>query len=287
MDIHFNTGAVTPTEAKGIVTLLHVLHGDAVLPTILAPGNVTMEVVGDVMRYNGPADLIAKLQDGSSGGGLPTVSNVTHAGSAPEPASLAPEPTAEEAFGDALVAAGGTGGEISAEEAFGGDHMAATPPAAGERDKNGIPWDERIHSSSKGTNKDGTWARRRNTPDAKFDAVMAELRAANTAMTLQAATGVLPAPPPPPAPVAAAAAPPPPPATAPPPPPPAATGAIINFPNIMMKITSAQSAGTLTGMHLKPAMEAAGIDTVSALKDSEEARAKFHAKLVELGAFTA
>ena len=57
-----------------------------------------------------------------------------------------------------------------------------------ERDTAGIPWDERIHASTKTTNKDGTWTRRRNTPDEVFDKVMAELKAANTAMTLEAAT---------------------------------------------------------------------------------------------------
>lgn len=44
-------------------------------------------------------------------------------------------------------------------------------------DKTGIPWDERIHSSSKKQGNDGTWNRRRNTPDALWNSVMAELRA--------------------------------------------------------------------------------------------------------------
>lgn len=77
-----------------------------------------------------------------------------------------------------------------------------------ERDTAGIPWDERIHASTKTTNKDGTWTRRRNTPDEVFDKVMAELKAANTAMTLAAAEGLTapaPTPEPPAAPSAAEA----------------------------------------------------------------------------------
>lgn len=63
-------------------------------------------------------------------------------------------------------------------------------PQSVQRDVAGIPWDERIHASTKTTNKDGTWTRRRNTPDETFDKVMAELKAANTAMTMAAAAGL-------------------------------------------------------------------------------------------------
>ncbi len=44
-------------------------------------------------------------------------------------------------------------------------------------DKNGLPWDARIHSSSKGINADGTWRRRKGIDDATVQAVEAELRA--------------------------------------------------------------------------------------------------------------
>lgn len=83
-----------------------------------------------------------------------------------------------------------------------------TRSAAPFRDAAGIPWDERIHASTKTTNKDGTWTRRRNTPDEVFDKVMAELKAANTAMTMAAAEGLTapaPTPEPPAAPSAAEA----------------------------------------------------------------------------------
>lgn len=81
---------------------------------------------------------------------------------------------------------------------------------APQRDVAGIPWDERIHASTKTTNKDGTWTRRRNTPDEVFDKVMAELKAANMAMTLEAAAGLAAPTPEPPQPSAAEAFTPPP-----------------------------------------------------------------------------
>lgn len=44
-----------------------------------------------------------------------------------------------------------------------------------EFDSAGIPWDKRIHSETRNTNKDGTWKRRRNTDDIYYASVMAEL----------------------------------------------------------------------------------------------------------------
>lgn len=129
------------------------------------------------------------------------------------------------------------------------NHMA-------ERDKDGIPWDERIHASTKTTNKDGTWTRRRNTPDDVFDKVMAELKAANTTRTMEAAAGLVPTPsapavapsvPLPPTPAVPA----PPTASPAPSPAPAApaassTAPAVDFPSVMVKITKAQSTGKIT-----------------------------------------
>lgn len=51
----------------------------------------------------------------------------------------------------------------------------------GEVDKNGLPWDERIHSSSKEKNKDGSWRIKKNV-DAAFKAqVETSLRAVSGA----------------------------------------------------------------------------------------------------------
>lgn len=165
--------------------------------------------------------------------------------------------------------------EPNAAAAFG---TPATAPT-GERDKDGIPWDERIHASTKTTNKDGTWTRRRNTPDETFDAVMAELKQANTQRTLEAAQGMVPTPPAPSAPSAPAVAPsvplPPPPVSAPttvPPAPsptpaaapalpsaPASAGNVAPFPAIMVKVTAAQRDGKLDKPTLDNFLAAAGV----------------------------
>jgi hypothetical protein len=44
-------------------------------------------------------------------------------------------------------------------------------------DKEGLPWDERIHSSSKALVADGTWRRRKAVHDSVYNSVIAELRA--------------------------------------------------------------------------------------------------------------
>lgn len=54
------------------------------------------------------------------------------------------------------------------------------PPAT---DKNGLPWDERIHAGTKALNADGTWKKRRGVDDATVAAVTAELTGAATAPT--------------------------------------------------------------------------------------------------------
>jgi len=55
---------------------------------------------------------------------------------------------------------------------------ANTSNASGELDKNGLPWDERIHSSSKNTNADGTWRYLRGGDPVYRAQIEAELRAA-------------------------------------------------------------------------------------------------------------
>ena len=104
---------------------------------------------------------------------------------------------------------------------------SANAPAAssiyGELDKNGLPWDERIHSSSKNKNADETWRYLRGGDVDLRAQVEAEWREklANTetppappAPPVAENGSDVPPPPPPPAPAAAAEAPPPPPPVA-------------------------------------------------------------------------
>lgn len=59
------------------------------------------------------------------------------------------------------------------------DEPDALTAALDNVDSAGIPWDERIHSSSKERNKsDDTWRKRRGVSDETFGTVMEELRAA-------------------------------------------------------------------------------------------------------------
>jgi len=125
------------------------------------------------------------------------------------------------------------------------------PPPFDGCDSDGLPWDGRIHSSSKARLADGRWRQRRNTDPAVVTAVTAELRAALSAPAAAAgARGAAPS-----APVAAAVVPPPPAATVfpfPPieepaavPPPPAAVQpppAAMTFPEFMRAITAARLA---------------------------------------------
>lgn len=79
-------------------------------------------------------------------------------------------------------------------------------------DKNGLPWDARIHSGAKGKNQDGSWKSLRNVNKDIVPGIEAELRAlVANAGTLAPDASAADAPPPPPPPVAGADAPPPPP----------------------------------------------------------------------------
>ena len=157
---------------------------------------------------------------------------------------------------------------------------AVVPPpppvevAAGNRDSDGLPWDGRIHSSSKARLADGRWRQRRNTDPAVVTAVTAELRAALSAPAAPSApVAAVPL-----APVATvfpfppieepAAVPPPPAATVLPfpfppiedpavPPPPAA----MTFPEFMRAITAARLA---PGVVLE-ACKAVGMSSIPAL----------------------
>lgn len=56
---------------------------------------------------------------------------------------------------------------------------AANPAGTVDLDKNGLPWDARIHASTKSKTKDGAWTKLRGFNDeAKYNAIVAELRAA-------------------------------------------------------------------------------------------------------------
>lgn len=175
------------------------------------------------------------------------------------------------------------------------------PPAVapGQLDSAGTPWDERIHASTRTTNKDGSWTRRRNTPDAVFDAVMAELKGTAPAhntdkggvgpdgmITLplapepeetNAAAAFAPVPPAPPAPVAA---------PTPPAPTPAPAAAGSSFVDLMKLVTEGQASGKLTKEVIDSVVQGAGAAGLGELV-KPDAVAKRTAIIAQLSALLA
>lgn len=66
--------------------------------------------------------------------------------------------------------------------------VTPTQVANAELDKDGLPWDERIHAGTKTKTQKGIWTRKKGVEDSVFDAVIAELR-----QQYPAATPVAPA----------------------------------------------------------------------------------------------
>ena len=130
-------------------------------------------------------------------------------------------------------------------------------PVNVELDNNGIPWDARIHSTSKAKTAEGNWRKLRNLEPSVFDLVMCELE-------LNREDKKKVAPPPPnlaallPADIA-----PPPVAIAPPPPPSAPAVNAPTFPEFIGKIGAAMSARTLTTDIINAAIVAVGFSTVA------------------------
>ncbi len=154
------------------------------------------------------------------------------------------------------------------------EDLTPPPPSAnapddsnisGVLDKNGLPWDERIHSSSKNMNADGTWRYLRGGDVDLRATVEAELRAkmANDetppAPPIVDNTGDVPPPPPPPVVQAPAAdAPPPPPPVVEPQADPAPTG--VTAAAVFKRVTELKASGQI---------DQAGIDAALASVDVE------------------
>lgn len=74
-------------------------------------------------------------------------------------------------------------------------------PSANTLDAEGLPWDERIHSSNRKMTAKGVWTRRKNVDDAVFNSVVAELRGESQTSITSAFANELPQPAPQPEPV--------------------------------------------------------------------------------------
>jgi hypothetical protein len=142
----------------------------------------------------------------------------------PNPAEAFGSASAAAAFGaPGNVPAAGSAATSDPTSAFGAPaaasapSVAAAPAPAGqvELDVDGLPWDTRIHASTKGKNQDGRWKAKRGVEPTLVAQVQAELRAVmgapaapvGNATTGAPATPPVPMPPAPPAPPAGIAAP--------------------------------------------------------------------------------
>jgi len=134
-------------------------------------------------------------------------------------------------------------------------------------DSKGLPWDERIHSGTKGTNQDGSWKKRRGVQDAVVAKVEAELRSAPP-------TPAASAPPPPPNDDIPASldrrAPPSPPAASAPPPPPAASGPAADLPKLMQKVTPLMAAKKITMVDIQTMCQELGFPSLVDMNKSPD-----------------
>ncbi len=127
------------------------------------------------------------------------------------------------------------------------------PSVSAILDTAGLPWDGRIHASSKAKNTDGTWRSKRNVDDAIVNSVTAELR-----RTMALPNGpqlVPPAPPPPP--IAQSV------------PPVAATDEQKNlrkdYVDLIGRASAAQGAGRISLEQINKCLTAIGVDSMPSL----------------------
>lgn len=213
-------------------------------------------------------------------------STMTVVPSAVLPGLLAPVPpvslTIPPAVSDATTTAGTTApaAPVAANIPTTPD-TAAVATASNGRDKDGLPWDARVHSETRKMNADGTWRYRRNLDALVKAAVTAELKALyGGQLTIQTGMVSLPAAPPAPQAPPAPTAPPAPVAPQPPAAPmPVSDGVPLGVPNpgqsaavqalgfrdFMSAVNKATQAGRLTAVQLNNACKAVNLDGVSAL----------------------
>lgn len=135
----------------------------------------------------------------------------------------------------------------------------APPPSGVELDKNGLPWDGRIHGSTRAKNQDGSWRQKRNTAPEYVAQIEQELRAA------MGAPAAVPA-----APTAAVAAAPAPLETGAPSVPAAPAGGMTSaspssFPAFLQVVTAAVTAGKFSQADVVAACQAVGVPSLPAL----------------------
>lgn len=92
------------------------------------------------------------------------------------PTRAPPPPPAEPLPSDALLEAAEAARLAGAGDEEDGEPGVAADPAS--LDPDGVPWDARIHASTKTKNGDGRWKKRKKVPEIEYGKVFAELQAA-------------------------------------------------------------------------------------------------------------
>lgn len=173
----------------------------------------------------------------------------------------APAPTTPAAAAESLMALAGA----NATPAVAGETAITNADGTPKKDKEGLPWDARIHSSNQKQTAKGVWVAVRNLDPATNAQVRAELHAALGAPAIPMGTNPAPLPP------AANPAPLPPPAefqqqvTPTPTPQPiveASTYAAATFPELMLRVVDVQTFGLLTPEEVTARCVALGLSQV-------------------------
>lgn len=157
MLIKFDTSTTGPHELTAIIALCASLGGR--LPGSVIVNNTIGLPVKEVSQEQLEAAFAAGTATfGPNNGALP-----------PEADDVPPPPVAASAEGNDTPAADTT-------EATPDGTAIKTVCAEIELDADGIPWDERIHASTKTQTKGGTWTKKRNVDEVEYGRIHAELQ---------------------------------------------------------------------------------------------------------------
>jgi hypothetical protein len=297
MQIIVNVGDASPQDWEALAAFVAVKRGLLSTTGRIDPPNA--EATASVLAFPvaaPPPPVAAALA--KADGIASTISNIVDDAVAAANAKAAAD---HEAF-------------LARQAAADNGYAPVTPPPGVDVDKDGLPWDARIHAESKAKNADGSWRAKRKVDPAVVTAVTAELRAVMAA-PVPAAPVAAPPPPvagdavqaeaaaafgsPAPLPPTAAVVPPPPPAVPPAPaaasappvsPPVAGAETVAETPApppsadppfvVMMRgVTARQQAGTLSADAVAAALANLGLPSIASLASRPDLIQSFEALL--------
>ena len=219
--IELTTENLHPHEAGALAAFLLTLHPDAVTAALGSLGEVTeTKTVGDISIARTAPDLPTLMamreedvMPAEAGAPLPDVERfvpATHSERG-EPGALPIDPdastlTPEQAFGTAQIAHSEAPVGAPTAESLAAAQAVLAQVSAPELDAEGLPWDERIHSSNHKQSANGVWMKRRGVLPTVDAQVRAELRqtypapapsltAAQRTMQAAVSEGLIPSPP--------------------------------------------------------------------------------------------